>query len=302
MSLLCEFCKNTFTSKSNLNYHQKNAKFCLELRGKTPEEYICQFCNKSFYSKVGITNHISICTVKETSEIDKIYKKNIELEKENINYKKDIENKNEYIKKLEEKVEKLENHILKIAEKPTTTTNNTLNNNNNRYQQIIQNLMPITSSHFEEIVEKLSEEHVINGVNSYVDLSYDILKDKAVCTDLSRKMVKYKDEKGEVISDPKLDNFVKKFFNSIKDKNSEIIQEYVNNLVNKLEERSREFANNLEIDESDIKEFDREFEKILDKKDRAISNKIDIDNITKGHDNTLKFKYVEKMCNKLYLG
>ena len=34
----CEFCKNIFISKTNLNQHQKRAKYCLKLRGENKEE------------------------------------------------------------------------------------------------------------------------------------------------------------------------------------------------------------------------------------------------------------------------
>jgi hypothetical protein len=32
----CQFCKNTFSNKKNLNAHQKNAKYCLKIQGKDP--------------------------------------------------------------------------------------------------------------------------------------------------------------------------------------------------------------------------------------------------------------------------
>jgi len=35
MSFQCDYCKNTFTSKGNLDTHQKKALYCIEKRGLT---------------------------------------------------------------------------------------------------------------------------------------------------------------------------------------------------------------------------------------------------------------------------
>ena len=48
----CEFCKKVLSSKSNLNYHQKNNKTCLLIQQKINENEIeialvdCEFCNQ----------------------------------------------------------------------------------------------------------------------------------------------------------------------------------------------------------------------------------------------------------------
>lgn len=42
----CEFCKKEFTTKTNLNYHKANAKYCLEKRGSQPE-FTCEPCKKN---------------------------------------------------------------------------------------------------------------------------------------------------------------------------------------------------------------------------------------------------------------
>ena len=59
MSFECEFCKYTFSTKSSLNYHQKNAKFCLDIQKKNNillnikrEEFSCTYCNKIFDSSL----------------------------------------------------------------------------------------------------------------------------------------------------------------------------------------------------------------------------------------------------------
>ena len=60
---VCESCKKSFSSKSNLNAHMKNAKYCLEKRGllEKKEEipvvpvkklFPCEGCKKIFSSSV----------------------------------------------------------------------------------------------------------------------------------------------------------------------------------------------------------------------------------------------------------
>ena len=46
-----------------------------------------------------------------------------------------------------------------------------------------------------------------------------------ICVDYSRRKVKFKDKDGNVITDPDMTNLATKFFNSIKDKNKELIME-----------------------------------------------------------------------------
>ena len=35
----CKFCKKILSSKSALNTHQRTAKYCLKIQGKTVEKY-----------------------------------------------------------------------------------------------------------------------------------------------------------------------------------------------------------------------------------------------------------------------
>ena len=62
----CEFCKKTFSSKSNLYTHQHTAKFCLELQGNgSNKEFKCEFCNKQYAQKKGLILHINSCKERE---------------------------------------------------------------------------------------------------------------------------------------------------------------------------------------------------------------------------------------------
>ena len=50
MSLECEYCKKTYSTKSNLNNHQKTAKYCLKIQS----ELGLQIEKDSFYQKIKI--------------------------------------------------------------------------------------------------------------------------------------------------------------------------------------------------------------------------------------------------------
>lgn len=64
----CEFCKNSYSSKSSLNAHKKTAKFCLEIQGKTNTEFSCQYCQVFFSQKHILDTHEPKCSEKITFE------------------------------------------------------------------------------------------------------------------------------------------------------------------------------------------------------------------------------------------
>jgi hypothetical protein len=299
MSFICEFCSKEFTIKGNLLYHQKTAKYCIKIQGKeVKDEFICFECNKTFLTKFSFTRHIKLCQEKiETEQKEKSVN---ELNSNILKLKSKLESKDEYISKLEEKIEKLENHIIKLSEKPTHTTTTT--NNNQRYQQqIIQNLIPILDEHYEQIRDNLTEEHIKRGADGYADVTYDFMKDKIACTDFSRRILTYKDEKGNIIKDPKMNVFAKKIFTYIQPKCDELTQTCVNKIVERLSQATQELCIDKEtMDDNDILIFERETDKILDEKKELIYIKNDINEIVQGKDNSLKSKYIEKICNKVY--
>ena len=71
----------------------------------------------------------------------------------------------------------------------------------------------------------------MKGPEGYAQYALEYpLKDKMICVDYSRRKVKFKDKDGNVITDPEMANLATKFFNSIKDKNKELIIECSNKL------------------------------------------------------------------------
>ena len=233
----CNFCNKTFSSKSSLNSHQKTTKYCLKLQGKIDENIIknfeCRFCNKKFTTKQTLTIHTDSCNKKINSEKERDYEEKLKekehdceeklKEKERDYEEKLKEKERDYEEKLKEKEEKInelkqknaelqgrlytlkDDHdiIKEIAKQPkNTTTNNT-------------NTLNITSSLDFDNIEKIKDviqndfniNYAINGQKGIARFVKDkLLKDENgkllyICTDPSRQIFKYKDNKGEIRKD-----------------------------------------------------------------------------------------------------
>mgnify|MGYP003344137386 CR=1 FL=1 len=67
MASICEFCNKGFSNVSNLNYHKRTAKFCMNIQKKNePEknEFImlhCEYCNKEVNKKSTLVSHLLSC-------------------------------------------------------------------------------------------------------------------------------------------------------------------------------------------------------------------------------------------------
>jgi len=101
MSILCNFCQKCFATKSNLNSHQKTAKYCLQIQGKNEpvvENTICTYCEKKFSTVYNLKEHMSICKDRQKDEKDSLFR----------SYERDITKYRKHISQLEEKIEKYE--------------------------------------------------------------------------------------------------------------------------------------------------------------------------------------------------
>jgi hypothetical protein len=129
-----------------------------------------------------------------------------------------LEEKNIQIKDLQSQNETM---AITAINRPTTQ------NNNQRINQIINNMTPITEDHLKEQAEFLTIDHIKDGIPGYVKYALEYpLKDKIVCTDYSRRKIKYKDEDGVLIDDPEMIKLTQKLFKAIEEKNDILIQEY----------------------------------------------------------------------------
>lgn len=106
-------CHNTFKTKSSLNNHIRNAKYCLEKkRSKKTVIYYCEFCDKKFSSIYGSEKHKVECM-----HIHSIMKEKMEkmVEKQYIDQISDLKSQTSKLQ------DKLENIALQAVKRPATT-------------------------------------------------------------------------------------------------------------------------------------------------------------------------------------
>lgn len=197
----CHYCKKKLSSKSALNQHQKNTKYCLKIQGKnvTKGAYPCTYCKKDFYNKHHLINHQDSCKA-NTPMIQK-FRKQIQSYRQQICvFQQQIatleDNKESYRQAYEELAKT-------CAQRPTSTTNNTINNNTlnlavfNKTQEDIKRI----------IEEKFGRHHLLEGQKGAADfVCSHILDDEDghpqyIVTDRSRGNCKYKLTDGEIVTD-----------------------------------------------------------------------------------------------------
>ena len=228
----CEFCKKEFTMKGNLISHQKTAKYCLEIQGKNIKNnsnFTCDYCNKTFTLKHILNDHISICKEKQKKEVenkdnklikdhnDQIQKIRDDCERE---HKKEVELLNQIIGKLEIKLESYEKRLFDMASRPNTTHTN----NNNKTVVINNTNLPLTNEVLRQCASTFTIDHAknINGITRHLTES---LEDHISCTDSSRNVFKYTNEKEEEIIDTDLENLLPQYLSVLKDENNFLFKE-----------------------------------------------------------------------------
>ena len=101
----CSYCKNDFSSKSILNYHQKTAKYCLKIQESKGVEikylFQCEFCYKNMSQQIDLERHQIKCSDKKESEITNKYQEIINIQQQQINEQKQT------IKDLQDKIENI---------------------------------------------------------------------------------------------------------------------------------------------------------------------------------------------------
>jgi len=228
----CNFCNNYFSTKTNLNNHQRKAKYCLKLQGSSrlkDASIICDACGKVSTSKWNHQLHAEKC--KKSSRIftlidsnDKLKRKNEDL---NVSVKmlsKQVDDKNNTIKELKTQIQilqdKLENIAIKAVQRPTTTNNM----NKTQINNFIRNMQPITTDHLIDHAPNLTIEHVQKGASGYAEYALEYpLKDRVACVDYARRKIKFKDNEGKLVTDPEMVRLAPMFFESIKKKSSELV-------------------------------------------------------------------------------
>jgi len=199
--LECEFCQKEFTTKSNLNRHQRQAKYCLKLQGVNGEEFICS-CGKHFAWSTNLKRHQEVCTFKPPE-------------------------KSEEVQVLQETVRSLTDAIKELANRPTTSK--ITNNNNNG----TINLQAITNNYLETEGNKhLTEQIVMEGRQP--EIAVKIFDGHIIIADKARKKIRYKDEEGNVSTNSR--KLVQEFYKAIQSKNKELADKLYGDIQNSVNE------------------------------------------------------------------
>ena len=286
----CSFCNKVFSNKYILQNHITNAKYCIKLRNKkTKNEYKCNFCNKNFYSNYSLKSHINICDNKKEAEKLEI------KEKEILKYK--VNELEKQVKKYEKHIKELQEQIERLATVAINRPTHINQHNQNRINNIINNLNPITDDHLREQSKYLTLDHIKNGVNGYVQYALEYpLKDRVICTDFSRRKIKYKDEEGKLIDDPEMVKLSQKLFQAIEEKNAILVSEYTKELYDKYNISMMEPNNEIENNESE--NFYINLELITEELMKIRNQKRDVDDIAKGNKNEIYYEFIKDICSK----
>ena len=311
----CEFCGNEFSNKTSLNSHQKTAKYCLDLRNEQVTLYSCEHCKKGFTKPFHLQRHQEICKTIDANtllNLKSIKQENIELKNQHIIYKKEIENKNMIIQEQKLIIEEqklaikefqddqrkqnkdLTDRIQSMAEKAIAKPS-TLNQTN----QIINNMMPITDAHLQEHIHNLNPVHVQNGASGYAKYALEYpLKDMILCTDFQRRSCKYKDENGNVVSDPEMTKITKRLFSAIKERNEELINEYSAELQAKW--KSLNMLGNSDMNEDEMVDFSTKTNNALEFVMNVLSQKRQVNEMANGMRPELFYGFIRELAAGCY--
>jgi hypothetical protein len=232
---LCEFCDSSFSTKSNLRFHQKQAKKCLLLQNKTiSNEFRCNICDKIFTTRQSLKEHVQKCSINISDYIE--LKKNNDILVLTVkNFKKELSGKDKQIKDLQDKLSEKDKQIKDLqdklgniaeigAKKHTTTTNN--------YTHITNNLIPYDLNRekiYAIVNDEFTENHLYGREISVANFAINNLLTndegmmKMTCTDTSRKVFYYKDNDGKIYKDYNANEFLDNYIPAVKQKSYQLI-------------------------------------------------------------------------------
>ena len=229
MVIKCDYCNNIFTRNSTLKRHQEQAKYCLKKQGNATTEYNCGYCNKHYIRLDKYEQHIKSCaiTFKQKQKLDVLSNQN---------------------RQLSEQINQLQSQIMMLM--TTHQAQNINNTNDNSRNMVVQNLQPITDAEMQEHSDHLTLDFILEGAKGFANFANSYpYKDKVVCTDHSRKKLKYRSEKGDIIDDPNGKQLTQRFFHSIAKKNNQLINSEYKALQEKVTEIASGDVGNVDLSE-----------------------------------------------------
>jgi len=279
-SLICDFCKKEFKTKSSLRTHIETNKKCITSRSKEDikniEIHKC-LCDYETFNKHDYNKHKLKCkiySIMQKKEDENNGLKDIIEQLKSKLYEKEIEMKHIFVQ-----IDSYKELLDKAISKPSITTNNT--QTNIRGNQIIQNILSDKYDEYtsHERIEQIARESIEKyfwegqaGISKFcVDhiIATDEGKKIICCTDMARKKFKYlKDDR--LIEDIEARAFTEKISVPIK----KVCREVYTDTIKKIEEEREEKTDAFELN-------------LLDHKtNRAQKNLLDIINIDDYNQNT----------------
>lgn len=230
----CQFCHNTFSNKQNLNAHQKRAKYCLKIQGKSLlSKYKCDGCDKEFTAMSSLKRHKAYCTSEDL--VKKLHEEIKELKAENELLISKVDMLSSQLEKTEYRYDKLS---LTAVKRPVNNTKNIQINN------FIQNMEPLKIDDIKQSVPLLTLDHHVKGAEGYAEFALEFpFKEKIVCVDVNRNKIKYKDGEGNVIEDVGFRKMMTKLCESLKDRSFNLCQEHYEKLSEQFTEKELEEYN-----------------------------------------------------------
>lgn len=232
VEIKCQYCNKIFSKQSNLNQHQKTTKYCYNMMTDQTRDIIsfeCDGCKKTLTSKLNFERHIASCILlkdkqyrlshqtllEEKNKIEqKLFEEKIESQSEINELKKQLENsrldmiavttKLKEVEKQLDKQERLNKHLQdSLLEKATSKTNTTNTTNIDLKLFISEEVVR------QKIQNKFTKNHLINGYNGIANfIKSEIATNEEgkllyTCSDPSRQIFNYTDEKGNEVKDVK---------------------------------------------------------------------------------------------------
>ena len=160
-------------------------------------------------------------------------------------------------------------------------------------------MLPLTDEHLQEHVQNLNPLHVQNGASGYAKYALEYpLKDMIVCTDFQRRSCKYKDENGNVVTDPEMTKITKRLFSAIKDRNEELINEYSAELQAKW--KTLNTSGPSEMNEEEMIDFSSKTNDALEFAMNVLSQKRQVNEMADGMRPELFYGFIRELAAGCY--
>ena len=118
-----------------------------------------------------------------------------------------------------------------------------------------------------------------------------------MCTDYSRRKIKYKDEKGNVVDDPEMVKLTQQLFKAIEEKNTSLINEYLEEIQNKYSYAITNTGDDL--DDEQVQRCTSNFDLLIDELLKYKHQKIDLVDTANGKKSDLYYDFIKNICSRL---